>query len=119
MAYTPQLNPQPFGPVSLGATPATPVSLSSWIISQGLAQVGDPIVFNKISIVALPSNAGTVYIGQKTMNITTLAGVIYALPVGGNWQITNNVSDNIYDLRNLYIAGTNANDGVYGAIDTV
>lgn len=129
MSYTPQFNPQPFGNVVV-PTPGTPVQLTSVMqnITVGSGKMcasTDPVLCNKISLIASPitqggsGNTGNLYIGQKTMVRATLAGVVAVIAPGGGFSVTNNVSMNIYDLSQWYVDADNANDGVYGSADTV
>ena len=129
MAYTPQLNPQPIGNVTV-ATPGTPVQLTTAMQSVNVGSgkmctATDTVPCNKISFLASTitqagaGNTGNIYIGQQTMVRATLAGVIAVIPPGTAFSITNNVSMNIYDLSKLYVDADTANDGVYGSIDTV
>lgn len=127
MALTVQFNPQPFGVVTV-ATPGTPVQLASNLPSFSppvTGSVTDQIPCNKISFIANTNahsgagNTGNVYIGQKTMNKTTLAGVVVVLPKATSFPVTNNVSMNIYQFDQWYVDADNAGDGVYGSFDTV
>lgn len=120
--------PQALGAVRV-ATPGTKVSLVSVLIAAGLMTIDDAFSVNKITLWAFPltgsapagwtgpTNAQTVYIGEKTMNKTTLAGVVATIPPGGFWSITNNVGANVYLTQSIWVDADSANDGVYGNVD--
>jgi hypothetical protein len=117
--YSPKSNPQPIGAVKV-PTPGTPIQLNTALAAAGLCALTDPIPVNKISLVALPSNTGSVYIGVKGMNKDTLSGVYYMMTSPNSaWQITNNQAENTYRLDLMYVDADNANDGVYGAVDQI
>lgn len=122
-----QFNPQPFGVVTV-AVPGTPVQLAVNLPGFSPAVTGavtDNIPCNKMSFIANPlahsgaGNTGNVYIGQKTMSKTTLAGVVAVIPKGSSIPITNNVSMNIYQFDQWYVDADTAGDGVYGSFDVV
>lgn len=117
--YSPIFNPMPFGPVKV-AVPGTPVQLTSHLVAIGECLASDPVAVNKISIVSLPSNTGTVYVGIAGMNRATLQGVLFAFSAGNTgWQITNNEAVNTYRLDQMYVDADVAGEGVYGGIDQV
>ena len=121
MALVITTNPMAFGPVVV-TTAGTPVLLNSALIAQALALVGDPVPANKIALLGLPTNTGSVYIGAKNMNKTTLAGVIIKLgPLGGNQPISYTITDNVhlnqYRLDLLYADADNNGEGLYGHFD--
>ncbi len=117
--YTPSINPQPFGPVTV-STPGTPVAICSKLYAMGLAVPGDIVEVNKISVIAMPANTGKVYVGVPGMNKTTLAGVLYVFASGNAaWEITNNVGGDTYRFDKFLIDADVAGEGVYGAIDQV
>lgn len=117
--------PKGIGKVTV-TTPGTPVSLAANFIGS-IMTVDDTLNVNKIALWAPPSaapsgwtgptNTQTIYIGDKTMNKTTLAGVVATIVPGGSWSITNNVGDNVYALQNLYVDADHAGDSVYGNVD--
>lgn len=120
--------PQALGTVTV-TTPGTPVSLVAALITAGLMTIDDTFDVNKLTLWALPlagsapagwtcgTNTQTIYVGEKTMNKTTLAGVIATIPPGGFWSITNNVGENVYLTQALWIDADHAGDGVYGNVD--
>lgn len=122
-----QLNPQPFGNVSV-VTPGVPVQLSINLpnLSPPVTQlVTDHVPCNKINVNASTiahsgaGNTGKVYVGASNMVRATLAGVICVLSPGQGFQITNNVGMNTYQLDQWYVDADNAGDGVYGSFDVV
>jgi hypothetical protein len=130
MAYTPQLNPQPLGNVTV-TTPGTPVQITLALQSTAAGSgnvvnaATDKVLVNKISLIASPithtgaGNTGNVYFGSRTMNRSTLSGVIGIIAPTGSFSITTNVNLNAYDANALYIDADNAGDGVYGSLDTI
>lgn len=133
MAYTPQFNPQPIGAVTV-VTPGTPVQLTATLqtVNRPTGQSGkivdsasDSVPTNKIFLSANPlahsgaGNTGKVYIGQQTMDKTTLVGVVAVIPAGGTWSITHPVGLNVYQFDKWYVDADNASDSVYGEIDTI
>lgn len=105
-----------FGPVTV-ATAGTPVTLASGLVTQALALAGDPVPSNKLALIALPTNTGSVYVGAKNMNKTTLAGVIIKLGTNGSYTITDNVHLNQYRLDLLWVDVDTSGEGVYGHFD--
>jgi hypothetical protein len=89
-------------------------------VAASLCLATDAIPVNKISLLSLPSNTGSVYIGIAGMNKATLSGVLYVFSSANTaWQITNNQAENTYRLDKMYVDADNANEGVYGAVDQV
>jgi len=98
------------GPVKV-ATPGTPVQLPSLPPPQ-------PSSVNALSLVALPTNTGKIYIGVSGMNKGTLVGVIDVLPpasasaipsfsLSGSAMAANGVL-----ITQFYIDADNATEGV-------
>jgi hypothetical protein len=117
--YSPNFNPMPFGPVKVSA-PGTPVALIASLVARGVCLAGDSVEVNKISIVSLPSNTGSVYIGIAGMNKSTMQGVLFVFSAANtSWQVTNNVAANTYRFDQLQVDADVIGEGVYGGIDQV
>jgi hypothetical protein len=117
--YSPIFNPMPFGPVKV-PVPGTPVELTAQLVASGVCLPGDPIPVNKMSIVSLPTNTGTVYIGLAGMNKSTMQGVLFAFSAANmGWQITNKEGANTYRFDQIYVDAQVAGERVYGGIDQI
>ncbi len=130
MSYTPQLNPQPLGNVTV-ATPGTPVQITTTLQATAVGSGNivnsstDIVACNKISLIASTithagaGNTGLVYFGAQGMVRATLAGVLGLVYPGGSYSLVTNVNLNEYDANKLYIDADTAGDGVFGFLDTV
>lgn len=118
-------------PKGLGAvlvtTPGTPVKLTSTIEANptpnGGMKPGDNFPINRLELQAFSTavprpaggaNAGNVYIGSKTMDKSTLLGVVKVLVPGEVWLCQMQSISNKYQIDQLYVDAANGGDGVYG-----
>jgi hypothetical protein len=96
------------------------VELTAQLVASGACLQGDPVAVNKISVVSLPSNTGSVYVGIAGMNKSTLQGVLFVFSASNiGWQVTNNEGANTYRFDEIYVDADVAGEGVYGGIDQV
>lgn len=120
-------NPFPLGRVTVAAA-GTPVSiLANFPTFTGNADNGKDLYCNKLIIWGLPSlpsvpfagNTGNVYVGSKTMNKVTLAGVIAIVPPGGSFTLQHDVGMNKYHVGDFWVDVDTNGEGCYATADVV
>lgn len=65
-----------------------------------------------ISVTALDTNAGKVYVGTSTLNKTTLAGVIVILQPGATFSWSAGTNSNPLNLSDYYVDADTNNDAI-------
>lgn len=62
------------------------------------------------------ANTGKIYIGASNVDTTGLTGIQISAPVAGStppsFSMSSGSNNNIFDLRDIWVAATIANDGV-------